>query len=70
MKYLTIDGGTTNTRIFLVSDGEITDCIKKNIGASKGLNNREIFYSALRKAISEILNRNNIQPFEINKIIA
>ncbi len=70
MKYLTIDGGTTNTRIFLVSDGEITDCIKKNIGASKGLGHREDFYSALRNAISEILNRNNIQSFEINKIIA
>ena len=35
--YITIDGGTTNTRISLIKDLTITDTLKFNIGAKGGI---------------------------------
>ena len=35
--YITIDGGTTNTRITIVKNKKIIDTIKLNIGARIGI---------------------------------
>ena len=40
--YITIDGGTTNTRISLVCDSEIKDTVKLNIGAREQVLRDEI----------------------------
>ena len=40
--YITVDGGTTNTRISLVVNGNIVDTIKYNVGAGKSIENKNI----------------------------
>ena len=40
--YIAIDGGTTNTRINLVKDYLVTDTVSYNIGARKGIENKEM----------------------------
>ena len=34
--YLTVDGGTTNTRIYLVRNGRVEDTQKLSVGARNG----------------------------------
>ena len=55
--YLTVDGGTTNTRIYLICKQKVTDSIKTSVGARDG---KEKLKTALSKGISEILAKNNI----------
>jgi 2-dehydro-3-deoxygalactonokinase len=68
--YITVDGGTTNTRICLVVNGNIVDTIKYNVGAGKSVDNKNILKNTIKEGISEILKRNNIQSSEILRILA
>ena len=47
--YITIDGGTTNTRISLIIDGRAVETIKLSLGARSGIDNND----ALKKAIAD-----------------
>lgn len=68
--YITVDGGTTNTRVCLAVDGNIVDMIKYNVGAGKSIDNKNILKSTIKEGISEILKRNNMQSSEILRILA
>lgn len=68
--YITVDGGTTNTRVCLAVDGNIVDTIKYNVGAGKSIDNKNILKSTIKEGISEILKRNNMQSSEILRILA
>ena len=68
--YISIDGGTTNTRIALVTDGKIADSQKYNIGAGAGAEGKKLLESTISKGISEILDRNNLNSGDIEKILA
>ena len=68
--YITIDGGTTNTRINLVSDFVIKDTLKFNIGAAAGLENKELLKNTIKAGIAEILKKNNLQEKDIKRILA
>lgn len=70
INYIAIDGGTTNTRISLVVNGNIVDTIKYNVGAGKSINNKNILKSTIKDGIDKILRRNNMQSFEIQRILA
>ena len=50
-RYVTIDGGTTNTRLFLGEDGRVTDCIKLNVGARAGIENRQLLQETVKTAL-------------------
>ncbi len=65
--YLTVDGGTTNTRIYLICKQKVTDSIKTSVGARDG---KEKLKTALSKGISEILAKNNIHSRNVAGIIA
>ena len=39
--YITIDGGTTNTRISLVKDGNLEKAVKIPVGAKKSIGGNE-----------------------------
>ena len=65
--YLTVDGGTTNTRVYLVRDGEITDSIRISIGARDG---KAALIPALRESISSILLKNELRESDVCRIIA
>ena len=41
--YLTIDGGTTNTRINLVAEGEIVETAKLKIGVKSNINEKDTY---------------------------
>ena len=69
-RYITIDGGTTNTRVTLVCDGELCDSIKLKAGARACGDDRESFEKMLSDAIKDILCRNSISEGDIEKILA
>lgn len=67
-KFITIDGGTTNTRISLVFDDKIIDTKKYNIGV--GGSDRLTLLTTLKNGIKEILFENNTRESEIERILA
>lgn len=62
--YITIDGGTSSTRISLLKNGDILDAIKLNIGARASMENRHKYTDAIKCAIDEIITRNNVSNIE------
>jgi len=68
--YITIDGGTTNTRISLVKDNNVIDTIKLQIGAKASIDNNSLLKIEIKKAISQILKRNNFLEDNIDRILA
>ena len=61
MKIITVDGGTTNTRITLAEGRKARDVIKLNIGARANMENPELFRIEMKKAILKLLERNNLK---------
>jgi 2-dehydro-3-deoxygalactonokinase len=55
--YITIDGGTTNTRLSLVADGKIIQTLKYNVGARIGIENKDILISSVREGIKSLLDQ-------------
>lgn len=68
--YITIDGGTTNTRINLVINEKIVDTLKFNIGARNGINGNLEFKATLKNGITDILNKNCVAESDIYRILA
>ena len=66
-RYLTVDGGTTNTRISLVSGGAIREVKRLSVGARNGA---DALKSVLRTGISELLASNGLCERDICAIIA
>ncbi|MDO5311108.1 MAG: 2-dehydro-3-deoxygalactonokinase, partial [Clostridia bacterium] len=52
--YITVDGGTTNTRLSLVRDRKVMRTVKLPLGAKAGIDNRDSYRAAVRDAISEL----------------
>lgn len=69
-RYITIDGGTTNTRVNLVEDGTITATKKINRGARAGIDDREGLKLEMKSAIATLLDENNLCEGDIVKILA
>ena len=68
--YLTIDGGTTNTRIRLVRDGKVLDVLKLHAGARSGFTDAAGLKSAVRDGIREVLSHNALQEKDLQAILA
>ncbi len=68
--YIVIDGGTTNTRIGLARDKKISDIISVNVGARKGIDDKNILKNEIKNAISEILKNNNLTTGDIEVVLA
>lgn len=69
-RYLTLDGGTTNTRIRLVEKGEIVDTIKISKGARANMEEPGSLDVSVRDAIMELLSRHGITECDILRILA
>lgn len=67
--YITIDGGTTNTRICLVKNYEVCDILKYNIGAKAGIDDKNLLKFAIRTGITDILNKNCLTENHIKRIL-
>lgn len=68
--YITIDGGTTNTRVSLVVDYALKDILKISRGARSGIDDKDGLKAAIKEGIDEILSRNNITESDICRILA
>lgn len=66
--YITIDGGTTNTRISLVKENVVSDNLKFNVGAGGG--NKELLFKTIKDGIKSILKRNGLEETDITEILA
>lgn len=64
--YITIDGGTTNTRVNLVRDNNIIKTVKIKLGARAGIDGNQLLKEKLKEAIEECLHIEN----NVNKILA
>ena len=62
--YITIDGGTTSTRVNLFKNGGILDTVKLNIGARIAIEDRRKYISSIKNAVSEIIFRNKADNVE------
>lgn len=67
--YLTIDGGTTNTRINLILGRKIIDTVKLNIGVRANINGNSEYKKEISKGIEILLKNNKILESDIEKII-
>ncbi len=70
VNYITIDGGTTNTRVSLVKNYEVSDTLKFNIGARVGIDNNDALKNTIKEGIETILAKNNLSENEIVRILA
>ncbi len=70
LTYLTLDGGTTNTRISLVKNRKIIDSVKLSVGARASMENREVLKSEIKMAIKKLLSDNSLCEKEIKRILA
>ena len=68
-RYLTIDCGTTNTRIFLIEDANITDSAALSVGARGCAENRESFTATLKSEIEAILFKKSLSEKDIEAVI-
>lgn len=62
--YITIDGGTSSTRINLFTDGEFIDAVKLNIGVRYSIDNRDEYVGSIKSAVGDIILRNNAGNIE------
>lgn len=68
--YITVDGGTTNTRLSLVKDGVITDTVKLNIGARSNIDNKELFIKQMHDAVRKLIENACIASGDVCRILA
>ncbi len=68
--YLTVDGGTTNTRVSLVKNRQIIATKKINRGARAGIDDKDGLKTALRDTIAELLSNNGLTEKDVCRIIA
>lgn len=68
--YLTIDSGTTNTRICLVRDHTVVDTAKYPIGAGKSMEDRTLLKETVKTGIEELLRKHRLKPADVRQILA
>lgn len=68
--YITIDGGTTNTRVALVMAGTVRDTRKISLGNKDCVDGNGPFKTAIRDAICDILPANSLCVRDIEAVIA
>jgi len=67
--YLTIDGGTTNTRISLVLSGKIADNISLGIGVKANTEGNVFYKQKIKDGIRDILSSNSVSEEDIKIIL-
>jgi len=68
-RYITIDGGTTNTRLYLVENGGIKDTRKIAEGSSSAEAKARLAVK-IKGAITELLTSNGLQERDVYRILA
>ena len=68
--YITIDTGTTNTRIHLVQGGSITRKLHFPVGARNGITDKTLLPQTLRKGIEQLLQETGLAEKDICRVLA
>ena len=68
--YITVDGGTTNTRVSLIKDGECVGTKKYPIGARAGIDGTDAQKGVIREAITELLSAATLDECDVTCILA
>jgi len=68
--YITIDGGTTTTRVSLVCDKTVRQTVKLNVGARKSMDGGADYKGEIKRAIEKVLSGNNIKNADVTRILA
>ncbi len=62
--YITIDGGTTSTRMRLLKNRKIIDTVRCDIGVLKASYDKKMYIDTIKNAISELISRNSEENIE------
>lgn len=68
-RLITIDSGTTNTRICLVENDKILQTLSFPVGATKSVDNKTLLASTIKDGICTLLQNHNLQERDISCII-
>lgn len=68
--FITIDGGTTNTRISIADEEKIIETVKLHVGARNGIDDQNALKAAVRGNIAVLLKNNGLTENDIEKILA
>ena len=68
--YITVDGGTTNTRLTLVLNGKCVDTVRYNVGARAGIDDGSLLKNAVKEGIMTLVERNKLNVGDIQRILA
>lgn len=68
--YISVDTGTTNTRIHLVQDSVITQKLHFPVGARNGITDRTLLPNTLRQGIHQLLRESGLKPADICRVLA
>ena len=69
MNYIAIDGGTTNTRISLLRDGEVLDTLALPIGAGDNAKAPGSLQRAVKQGIATLLSRHALKEADVREIL-
>lgn len=69
-KYITIDGGTTNTRVSVVEGNSVRGTVKIPLGARKSIDGNGALKSAVSEAINKLLSEAGISSDDIEAALA
>ena len=67
--FVTVDGGTTTTRLNLFDDN-VLDTVKLDMGARLGARDKSAFYKAVKDALDTLLSKNGLAQSDVEAIIA
>ncbi len=68
--YLTVDGGTTNTRVSLIGDRLLLDTVRIPLGARAGIDGGTALRHGIRDAISTLLGRHQLCEGDVCRVLA
>ncbi len=68
--YITIDGGTTHTRINLVKDRKLISGKKLSAGARANMENKDLLKTEIKQGIEMLLRENNMTEKDVVRILA
>ena len=69
-RYITIDGGTTNTRVTLVCDRVPIETVRIPLGARACIDDQTALQNALREAIATLLSNHGLCESDIVRVLA